>query len=199
MKWSQSRVSLPLPNVHVSLEDEPGSLHRGSKPRLVTRVYQKSLNSYLYIPWKSCHSSKRAWVKGELIRYVRISSREEDFKRMQVLFTQRLCDRGYPGKWLSKVFSEVSYAEERPRALDSKLPIPPWECEKHRLYVLKLTHNPIWEEINFNPIWGILREAWNECGLGKSTDRFLASFKEPAALGDVLNKINRETLNAYQV
>jgi hypothetical protein len=52
--------------------------------------------------------------------------------------------------------------------------------------------------IDFNPIWGILREAWDECGLGKSTDRFLASFRKPASLGDVLNKINRETLNAYQ-
>ncbi|EIM82606.1 uncharacterized protein STEHIDRAFT_64736 [Stereum hirsutum FP-91666 SS1] len=58
------------------------------------------MNSYLYIPWRSCHSveSKRAWVKGELIRYVRISSREEDFLKIRGLFIKRLRMRGYPGR-----------------------------------------------------------------------------------------------------
>ncbi|KAJ7254842.1 hypothetical protein C8J57DRAFT_949135, partial [Mycena rebaudengoi] len=56
------------------------------------------LNAYLYIPWNSCHSlnSKRAWVKGELIRYVRICSRESDFAKIRTDFMVRLRARGYP-------------------------------------------------------------------------------------------------------
>ncbi|KAJ7758961.1 hypothetical protein DFH07DRAFT_718033, partial [Mycena maculata] len=58
------------------------------------------LNAYLYIPWRSCHSldSKRAWVKGELIRYVRLCSSETYFLKIRTDFTQRLRDHGYPGK-----------------------------------------------------------------------------------------------------
>ncbi|KAJ7671785.1 hypothetical protein B0H17DRAFT_948162, partial [Mycena rosella] len=54
------------------------------------------LNAYLYIPWISCHSedSKRAWVKGELIRYVRICSKESDFAQIRVDFCKRLKERG---------------------------------------------------------------------------------------------------------
>jgi hypothetical protein len=48
-----------------------------------------------------------------------------------------------------------------------------------RLYVLKLTHNPLWEDVDLGPMWRILHEAWFECSLGKSEDRFLASFKKP--------------------
>ncbi|KAJ3817436.1 hypothetical protein F5880DRAFT_1604363, partial [Lentinula raphanica] len=57
MEWTQSRFQLPFLDLEISLELKPGAI--------------------LYIPWKSCHSddSKRAWVKGELTRYVRICSR----------------------------------------------------------------------------------------------------------------------------
>ncbi|SJL17766.1 uncharacterized protein ARMOST_21327 [Armillaria ostoyae] len=199
MEWSQSQLHLAFLDVHVSVEDVPGTVAWSTRREIVTRVFQKSLNAYLYIPWKSCHSvqSKKAWVKGELIRYVRISSREEDFKKMQVLFIQRLRDRGYPGKWLRTVFSEVSYVIERRNALKSHSPSPPWECDS-RLYVLKLTHNPVWDSIDLSPIWKTLRDAWLECGLGRHSDRFLASFKKPESLGDIFNKMNKKTLIAYK-
>ncbi|KII94504.1 hypothetical protein PLICRDRAFT_659542, partial [Plicaturopsis crispa FD-325 SS-3] len=166
---------------------------------IVTRVYQKALNSYLYIPWSSCHSdvSKRAWVKGELIRYVRLSSKAEDFAKIRTLFSARLRARGYPGKWLRAVFSEVSYTEQRLTSLLVGSHRFGWDSAA-RLYVLKLTHNPLWEHVEFAPIWNTLRSAWDECGLGKSEDRFLASFKKPECMGDILNKINGETLKAFQ-
>jgi hypothetical protein len=200
MEWTQSKFQLPFLDIHVSLEVDPSVLYRSTKVHIVTRVFQKALNSYLYIPWSSCHSdaSKRAWVKGELIRYVRISSKSEDFKKVQQLFLSRLRARGYPGRWLRKVFSEVSYASERPTALrpHSHNPDLVWE-NAARLYVLKLTHNPLWGEVDFGPIWKTLRNAWEECGLGKSKDHFLALFKKPEAMGDILNKINLQTLEAH--
>lgn len=199
MEWTQSRYKLPFLDVSVSLEVAPGVLYQSTKATIVTRVFQKALNSYLYIPWKSCHSdtSKKSWVKGELIRYVRLSSREEDFKETVKMFSTRLRARGYPGRWLRSVFSGVSYATERPRALTPRIPLPEWE-NRDRLYVLKLIHNPLWDSVDFGPIWKTLRDAWEETGLGKPDDRFLASFKKPESLNDRFNKINRETIEAYQ-
>lgn len=156
------------------------------------------LNAYLYIPWKSCHSiqSKKAWVKGELICYMCISSRKEDFKKIQTLFIQCLHDRGYLGKWLQAIFSEVSYTDERPKALKLCPLSPPWEHEQ-RLYILKLVHNPIWGNIDLGPVWKTLCDAWMEFGLGHNSNRFLSSFKKPELLGNIFNKMNKKTLIAY--
>ncbi|KAJ7161569.1 hypothetical protein C8R46DRAFT_904665 [Mycena filopes] len=81
MEWASSSVQLPFLDVHVSLEVPLSSPSRQYHVAIVTRVYQKALNSYLYIPWNSCHSdeSKRAWVRGERVRYVRLCSKVEDF------------------------------------------------------------------------------------------------------------------------
>jgi hypothetical protein len=56
MEWTSSRVQLPFLDVHVSLEVPLSSPSRQYHVGIVTRVYQKALNSYLYIPWNSCHS-----------------------------------------------------------------------------------------------------------------------------------------------
>ncbi|KAJ6548949.1 hypothetical protein B0H19DRAFT_952624, partial [Mycena capillaripes] len=163
----------------------------------VTSVYQKALNAYLYIPWNSCHSpdSKRAWVKVELIRYVRICSKEPDFARIQTEFMVRLRERGYPGCSLQCVFDEIKYKVECPTAL--KLSTAPTATEDHVLHVLKLTHNPIWDDINLNPIWRELAETWTKLGTGYPEFRFMASFKKPPTLGDRLNSTNRDTLSTY--
>ncbi|KAJ7186465.1 hypothetical protein C8R46DRAFT_861080, partial [Mycena filopes] len=162
-----------------------------------TNVYQKALNAYLYIPWRSCHSldSKRAWVKGELIRYVRLCSNEVDFLKIRTDFVKRLRDRGYPGKWLRSVLEEIQYRVQRPKALQSaELKSSDDDCDLH---VLKLTHNPTWDGINLQPGWRELDDAWNELGAGYPKFKFLASFKKPASLGDRLNVVNRDTLEAY--
>jgi hypothetical protein len=113
------------------------------------------------------------------------------------LFCYRLRARGYPGKWLRSVFSDVSYVEERPKALIPR-PLKSFEEGESQLHVLKFIHNPLWDSVEFGPIWRTLRDAWIETGLGRASDRFLASFRKPSALGDTFNKINRETINAYQ-
>jgi hypothetical protein len=115
MEWSESQYRLPFLDVHVSLELDPRFPAFNPCKRIVTDVYQKALNTYLYIPWNSCHSeeSKRAWVKGELIRYVRICSKEPDFAKICLEFDRWLQARGYPGRWLQRVFGEVEYKVER--------------------------------------------------------------------------------------
>ncbi|KAJ7339167.1 hypothetical protein DFH08DRAFT_964202 [Mycena albidolilacea] len=162
--------------------------HRG-------KVFQKALNAYLYIPWNSCHStdSKRAWVKGELIRYVHLCSKESDFNSIRTEFVKRLRVRGYPGHWLRDVFEEVNYAAERPSAL--KPAVKTVDCQE--VHVLKLTHNPVWDDIILSPVWHNLADAWNEFGAGCPELRFMASYEKPVALGDRLNTTNRNTLEEY--
>jgi hypothetical protein len=171
-EWSVSRLQLPFLDVQVSLDINPGVLVTNPQFRLVTSVYQKALIAYLYIPWDSCHSvdSKRAWIKDELIRYVRICSRESDFAKIQVDFMVRLRKHGYPGHWLQTVFDEIKYTVERPTALKPGDPA---------LHVLKPTHNPIWDDLNLNPVWHELDESWKEFGAGYPEFRFVASFKKP--------------------
>jgi hypothetical protein len=133
-------------------------------------------------------------VKGELIRYVRICSQEPDFANIRTEFATRLNARGYPGRWLRDVFAEVDYKAERPRALKSSASNVDDGPDVH---VLKLTHNPVWDDINLGPVWHDLDKAWDEYGIGYPELRFMASYKKPVALGDRLNLHNRNTLEQY--
>ena len=73
---------------------------------------QKPLNKYLYIPFESFHpaSSKRAFIKGELMRYARNSSTQQAFVDTRELFWKRLRLRGYPFKFLLPLFRGVKYS-----------------------------------------------------------------------------------------
>ncbi|KAJ7263455.1 hypothetical protein C8J57DRAFT_1070637, partial [Mycena rebaudengoi] len=155
------------------------------------------LNAYLYIPQNSCHSadSKRAWVKGELIQYVRICSKESDFATIRKDFARRLNERGYPGKWLCSVFSEIEYKVERPNAL--KMLLPTQDNDDRELHVLKLTHNPVWDETDLSPILHELGDTWKEFGEAYPEFKFLASYKKPVTLGDWLNIHNHDTMKAF--
>ena len=74
--------------------------------------FQKPLNKYLYIPFESFHptSNKKAFIKGELMRYARNSSSFSSFTETRLLFWKRLRLRGYPVKFLLPIFREISYS-----------------------------------------------------------------------------------------
>ena len=75
-------------------------------------TFQKPLNKYLYIPFESFHptSNKKAFIKDELMRYARNSSRFSSFTETRLLFWKRLRLRGYPAKFLLPIFREISYS-----------------------------------------------------------------------------------------
>jgi hypothetical protein len=79
--------------------------------RLRFTTHQKILNKYLYLPSPSSHAPalQRGFVIGELIRYVRNSTRETDFKILRSKFRLRLLKRGYTNTWIDKVFHHVRY------------------------------------------------------------------------------------------
>jgi hypothetical protein len=79
------------------------------------RVHQKSMNMYLYIPYRSFHpdAAKRSFIQTELMRYIRNSSDREEYIKVKRLFYERLRDRGYPHKFLLPIFEGIFY-EDRP-------------------------------------------------------------------------------------
>jgi hypothetical protein len=102
-----------------------------------SRVYQKPLNKYLYLPFKSAHTHamKRAFIKGELIRYRRNCSSEFDFNNCCKLFFKRLRARGFPHSFLMSAFAQVSYADRTPHPATStaKQPPDPSQCRNKPL------------------------------------------------------------------
>ena len=79
--------------------------------KLKTRTYQKPLNVYAYIPFSCFHPShtKKAFIRGELIRYVKNSSVYKDYHTIRSLFWTRLRRRGYSAKFLEPIFGSVEY------------------------------------------------------------------------------------------
>lgn len=99
--------------------------------------YQKPLNKYNYLHYKSSHhpSVKAGFIKGELIRYVRNSSEEKDFKIIRSKFNNRLRRRGYPKKYIQQQFRSINYADRpsfifNPKPKDTET-IPFVLCLRH--------------------------------------------------------------------
>lgn len=76
-------------------------------------VYQKPNAAHLFIPQFSEHPAHvlRAWIRGELIRYVKRSSSVEYYSTMQRLFVHRLTARGYTAAFLQPIFDGVRYSD----------------------------------------------------------------------------------------
>ena len=74
-------------------------------------THQKSLNKYLYLTPQSCHNlpTLKGFIKGELIRYNRLSSNPLFFNKIKELFKIRLYQRGYSYKFLSNIFKEITF------------------------------------------------------------------------------------------
>ena len=78
-----------------------------------TRVHQKSMNLYLYLPYNSFHTeaTKRSFIQTELMRYIRNSSDIKEYIELKHTFWQRLRDRGYPSSFLLPIFNTIYYSD----------------------------------------------------------------------------------------
>ena len=90
--------------------------------KIHTKVYQKELNTYAYLPFHSYHTpaQKRGFIKGEAIRYARISTNEVDFKLMIKLFTLRLQRRGYPLSFIQRALGQVQHKDRQKYTVTAK-------------------------------------------------------------------------------
>ena len=102
-----SQTEVIFLDVHIFKDTDFQKTHK-----LSTRCHQKELNRYQYLPYCSAHPKhqKEAFVTGELKRYVARESSIKSFKRIRLLFFQRLRARGYPTRFLRFCFSKVKYS-----------------------------------------------------------------------------------------
>lgn len=94
--------------------------------KLQTKVHQKELNKFLYVPFSSYHTRemKLSFIRTELMRFVRNSSRLDDYLHARLFFFDALRDRGYPHRFLVEAFSAVEY-KNRHVYLGDPAPRPP--------------------------------------------------------------------------
>ena len=79
--------------------------------------YQKAVNRYLYLPFstETPRHILSGFIRGELIRYLKRSSDELSFVRMQVIFFHRLRARGYPVAFLRPLFALSPTFSDQPK------------------------------------------------------------------------------------
>jgi hypothetical protein len=108
-----------------------------NKKYLEYETHQKSLNKYLYLTPQSCHNlpTLKGFIKGELIRYNRLSSNPLFFNKIKELFKIRLFQRGYSFRFLSNIFNEITYNKNKlnhPPKLSKVLPLTiPYSLRKN--------------------------------------------------------------------
>jgi hypothetical protein len=114
--------------------------------KIHTKVYQKQLNTYAYLPFHSYHtmSQKRGFIKGEAIRYARICTSEADFKLMVKLFTLRLQRRGYPLSFIKRALGQVQHKDRQKYTVTAKPP----NSNKTIPLLFKTEYNPIVSQTN---------------------------------------------------
>ena len=114
-----------------------------------TNTFQKPLNKYSYIPFKSYHTlnMKSGFIKGETLRYARLCSKKKDFNRMTALFTIRLQRRGYPLHFIKNSMKEINFTLRTQYIINnSKQKKIPYIFKT--LYNPKINHNTLRTELN---------------------------------------------------
>ena len=93
---------------------------------LDTCTFQKTQNLYQYLHYSSNHPKSlfKAIITGELIRYVRTNTREEQYIAMTKLFENRLLARAYPKSLIHKTKSRVLYQDREKYMLFQRKPPP---------------------------------------------------------------------------
>lgn len=154
LTWNVSHKEITFMDITIYI---PDNFHITGK--LGYKVYQKPLNAYLYIPYNSYIplSTFRGFIKGELIRYIRLSSTIQDFSDIKKKFFKRLLERGYKQQFLIPIFNSVLFKNKEQHHIkkhneenNSNNKSPP--------LILSIPYNPQTNNINMKKI---LQEHWN--------------------------------------
>ena len=131
------KLTYEISNTSISFLDLFIYKEAGSN-KLQFSTFQKPLNKYLYIPFESFHpaSNKKAFIRGELMRYTRNSSNFYSFSHTRELFWRRLHLRGYPGGFLLAIFNSIKYSCRRKWLVRQKP-----KSVSRKLVVFKTTYN----------------------------------------------------------
>ena len=85
------------------------------------KTYSKPFSSFLYLPYHSFHTAsiKRAFIKGEAIRFLRNSSSLQYFLESIHQLKKQLLKRRYPSKFIDQALASIGY-HLRPQYLQKK-------------------------------------------------------------------------------
>jgi hypothetical protein len=77
---------------------------------ITTKIYQKPMNLYLYLPPTSAHPpcTFRSIIYGAIRRYRLATTEDSDFQEIVGLFFKRMLDRGHSRSILTKWFTEAA-------------------------------------------------------------------------------------------
>lgn len=154
--------------------------------RLKFKIYQKSINRFLYVPFDSNHPRHvfRAFIKGELIRYARNCTRMVDFWRQRGLFGIRLENRGYPQSFIQRVFREVNHSD-RNRLLDEKRQVETEDADDNKVFITVPFHPVV---VDMQPKEIISRNLREEDNI-----EVVVGYRNPPNLGSILttSRLNR--------
>jgi hypothetical protein len=77
-----------------------------SESKLDTKLFQKEMNLYLYIPPDSFHreTTLRSFISSEIIRYRKCCFHDKDFYEAKALFYNRLLRRAHTPAFLQPLF-----------------------------------------------------------------------------------------------
>jgi hypothetical protein len=129
------------------------TIHKGTSfadtHLLDTRVFEKPLNKYLYVASTSGHtlSTKKGFIRGECIRYCRLSSRITYYTTALRAFRKRLNARGYGNALITEVFATVSYSD-RAQYINSVITPKQPGTEESAFIPLKLQYTSIMSSIH---------------------------------------------------
>ena len=91
---------------------------------LDTKTYQKPHNLYQYLHYSSSHQKAvfKSIITGELTRYVRTNTSEDNYEAIKHLFKLRLLSRGYPQRLIETVSASVLYSDRQSLLKRSQVP-----------------------------------------------------------------------------
>jgi hypothetical protein len=165
---------------------------KNGKTFLNVKTHQKTLNNYLYVPFNSFHpyANKIAWIKTELLRYVRTCSQPSDFLQIREAFFYRLCARGYPTRILLPIFNEVHH-NMRPLLFEKN---EESKTSPGIPLIFKTVYNPLSCHINLKDLLSQLTLRCKELDT-ESNKVFetvpLICYKQPPSLLNICNTIEK--------
>jgi hypothetical protein len=85
------------------------TIYRTAENTIVFRLYQKAIATFQYFPPWSCHppSTIHGYIRGELLRIVRLTTSIADRRASAVLLEGRLLRRGFTARGLAGIFGSV--------------------------------------------------------------------------------------------
>jgi hypothetical protein len=113
--WSEFQQAMPFGSLKWEFSERTTTVNfldltlTLNHQRIVTRLYEKPLNLYLYIPPHSAHPPGilRGMITGYITRVFRLTTTKTDCEASIRTFFRRLCDRGYTPCRLRPLFHDA--------------------------------------------------------------------------------------------